>query len=229
MMGCIAIYYTQISGLLQSHIRRVMSCLMFALCFACLLLTPGLTVALNVDVSVLESGRYGRDVVLLTVAYVQQAAIFANRSILLQRIACVETQDGFDREAFNEGMNGGIWAVRKDALTSTQVGSDPLLVQKREQIMLTFGINWEAVHWNELSKPLYSALAAQLVLFNTQGSIPSDADVMAQAQFWRDNYNADGILQDFINAAKTLKGGFRLVYIVDLELLAHNDYGYHSH
>ena len=192
-----------------------MSCLVFALIFASLLLTPGSSVALDVDVSVLESGRYGEDVVLLSVAYVQQAAIFADYSKLLQRIAYVETQHGFDREAFNEGMNGGIWAVREDAFMNTQVGNDPLLVQKREQIKLAFGINWEAVQWSELSKPLYSTLAAQLVLFNARGSILSDADVMAQAQFWRDNYNADGTLQDFINAAKALKGtgGFRLLVL----------------
>ena len=62
-------------------------------------------------------------------------------------------------------MNGGIWTVREDAFISTKVGSDLLLVRKREQIMLIFGMNWEAVQWSELSKPLYSALAAQLVLF----------------------------------------------------------------
>ena len=106
--------------------------------------------------------------------------------------------------------------MRKDAFTSTQIDSDPLLVQKREQIMLTFGINWEAVQWNELSKPLYSIPAAQLVLFAAQDSIPCDTDVMAQVQIWRDNYNADCILQNFTNPAKTLKGGFRLIIMLSI-------------
>ena len=105
-------------------------------------------------------------------------------------------------------MKGGIWAVREDIFTRTQIGRDPLLVRKREQIMLIFSINWKAVRWSELSKPLYSALAAQLVLFNAQDNIPSDSDVVAQAHFWRDNYNADGVIQDFINAAERLEGGF---------------------
>ena len=96
--------------------------------------------------------------------------------------------------------------MREDAFTSTQIGSDPLLVRKREQIMLIFGINWEAVQWSELSKPLFSALAAQLVLFAVRDSIPSDTDIMAQAQFWRDNYNVNGLVEDFITAVKRLEG-----------------------
>ena len=181
---------------------------LFTLFLTSLLLSPASAVQLDVHDSVLESGRYGTDVVLLSIAYVQQAAIFADHSKLLQRIAYVETQDGSDREAFKEGMNGGIWAVREDIFTRTQIGRDPLLVQKREQVMLIFSINWKAVRWSELSKPLYSALAAQLVLFNAQDNIPSDGDVVAQANFWRDNYNADGVIQDFINAAKRLEGEF---------------------
>ena len=101
---------------------------------------------LDVHDSVLESGRYGTDVVLLSVAYVQQAEIFTDNSKLLQRIAYVETQDGSDREAFNEGMNGGIWAVREDAFTSTQSGTDPLLVRKREQIMVITGNQYSGVN-----------------------------------------------------------------------------------
>ena len=63
------------------------------------------------------------------------------------------------------------------------------------------------MQWSELSKPLHSALATQLVLFAAQESIPSDSDVMAQALFWRDNYNADGEVQDFVNAVKRQEGG----------------------
>ena len=180
---------------------------LFTLCLAGLLLSSASALQLVVNDSVLESGRYGTDVVLLSVAYVQQAALFADNSKLLQRIAYVETQDGSDREAFKEGMKGGIWAVREDIFTRTQIGRD-LLVRKREQIMLIFGINWKGLRWSELSKPLYSALAAQLVLFNAQDSIPSDSDVVAQAHFWRKNYNADGVIQDFINAAERLEGEF---------------------
>ena len=111
----------------------------FTLFLASLLLYPASTLQLVINDSVLESGRYATDVVLLSVAYVQQAAIFADHSKLLQRIACVETQDGSDREAFKEGMKGGIWAVREDIFTRRQIGRDLLLVRKREQIMHIFG------------------------------------------------------------------------------------------
>ena len=191
-----------------------MSGFIFAWLLACLFLSPTSAVQMAVDDSVLESGRHGTDVVLLSVAYVQQAVTSADHSKLLLRIAYFETEFGSNQEYFNEGMNGGIWAVREDPFMSTQIGSDPLLVQKRELIMLTFGINWEAVQWNELSKPLYSALAAHLVLFAAQGSIPSDIDIKAQALFWRDNYNIGGEVQDFISATKKLEGRFNLSIIV---------------
>ena len=138
-----------------------MSGFLFAFLLGYLLQSLASAVQLDVDDSVLESGRYGTGVVLLSVAYVQQAVIFADHSELLKRIAYVETHFGSELEAFNRGMNGGIWAVREDAFTSTQIDGDPLLVGKRERIMLIFGINWETVKWTELSKPLYSALAAQ--------------------------------------------------------------------
>ena len=103
---------------------------LFTLFLASLLLSPASALQLIVHDSVLESGRYGTDVVLLSVAYVQQAALFANNSKLLQRIAYVETQDGSGREAFKEGMKG----MREDIFTRTQTGCDLLLVRKREQI-----------------------------------------------------------------------------------------------
>ena len=186
---------------------RIMRVLNYALFLVCLLLSQASAAQLDVDDSVLESGRYGTDVVLLVIGYVQQAKIFAHNSKLLRRIAYVETQDGTNREAFNEGMNGGIWAVREDAFTSTQIGGDPFLARNREQIKLTFGINWKSVQWSELSKPLYSALAAQLVIFTAQlESIPSDIDVMSQV--WRENRTSSG---DFITKDKRWKSGLTCV------------------
>ena len=107
---------------------------LFTLFLASLILFPASALQLDVHDLVLESGRYGTDVVLLSIAYVQQAAIFADNSKLLQRIAYVETQDGSDREAFKEGTKGSIWAVREDIFTRMQIGRDLLLVRKREQI-----------------------------------------------------------------------------------------------
>ena len=73
-----------------------MNAFVLAWLLSCYSLSPASAVQLDVDDSVLESGRYGTDVVLLSVAYVQQAILFTEYSKLLQRIAYVETQFGYD-------------------------------------------------------------------------------------------------------------------------------------
>ena len=170
-------------------------------------------VAIHLDGSVLESGRNGTDVVLLSVAYIQQASIFADDSKLLRRIAYVETRDGLDGDlksspsGSEDGRDrGGIWAVRRDSFTNTQTSSDSDIVQKRDQIERAFSVDWEAVQWSELNKPFYSALAARLVLFTASQTIPHDRNITVQAQFWKDHYNVDGSVNDFIGIVKSLEG-----------------------
>ena len=48
--------------------------------------------------------------------------------------------------------------------------------------MELFGIDWEAVQWSNLSKSLFSALAARLALFIGVESIPSAGNINAQAE-----------------------------------------------
>ena len=159
----------------------------------------------------LENGRSGTDVVLLSIAYIHQVAIFQDDNDLLRRIAFVETKDGSYLDVFNN--SGGIWAVDEDTFLSTQINnnSKSSLFQKHEEMRQLFGIEWKAVQWSELNKPLYSALAARLVLFIAPEDIPSSEAVPAQAQFWRDYYNGDGSVKDFIKAANELEGKY--VYI----------------
>ena len=64
------------------------------------------------------------------------------------------------------------------------------------------------MQWSELNKPFYSALAARLVLFIAPEDIPSSEDVPAQVQFWKDHYNTDGSVRDFIRAANKLEGKY---------------------
>ena len=154
----------------------------------------------------LENGRSGTDVVLLSIAYIHQVAIFQDDNDLLRRIAFVETKDGSYLNGFNN--SGGIWAVDEDTFLSTQINnnSKSSLFQKYERIRLLFGIEWKAVQWSELNKPLYSALAARLVLFFVPENIPSSEAVPAQAKFWKDHYNTEGSVRDFIRATIELKG-----------------------
>ena len=116
--------------------------------------------AIQLDDSVLESGRNGTDVVLLSVAYIEREVIFAEDNGLLRRIAYVETRDGFS--SLTSGDRGGIWAVGEELFTNTQTSNDSDVVRRREQIKIVFDVDWEAVQWSELNKPFYSALAARL-------------------------------------------------------------------
>jgi len=125
---------------------------------------------------------------------------------ILRRIAYVETRDGSDPDTYNEGNYGGIWAVSEAAFENTKDTSNALLALKHEQIVQQFGIDWGRVQFSELRKPLYSALAARLVLFLAPRAIPSRTDVAAQAQFWKENYNYGRSSGDFIGTTNKLLG-----------------------
>ena len=162
--------------------------------------------AVEVDEAVLEEGANGTAVVLLSIAHIQQAAIFPDDNEMLRRIAYVETRDGSVPDTYSEGNNGGTWAVSENAFNDTGDASNALLALKHEQIVQQFRIHWKNVKFSELRKPFYSALAARLVLFAAPRAIPSSIDVTAQAQFWRDNYNSAGSVDDFIGATNELIG-----------------------
>ena len=91
---------------------------------------------------------------------------------------------------------------------SITIPTSPSFKIKYEEIRLLFGIDWKAVQWSELNKPLYSALAARLGLFIAPEDIPNSEDVPAQAQFWRDYYNGDGSVNDFMQEANKLEGKY---------------------
>ena len=64
--------------------------------------------AVEVDEAVLEEGANGTAVVLLSIAHIQQAAIFPDDNEMLRRIAYVETRDGSDPDTYSEGNYDGI-------------------------------------------------------------------------------------------------------------------------
>ena len=161
---------------------------------------------MEVNEAVLENGANGTAVVLLSIAHIQQAAIFSDDNEMLRRIAYTETRDGSDSDTYSEGSYGGIWAVSEAAFENSKDTSQSLLAVKHKQIILHFAIDWRLVLMNDLRKPFYSALAARLVLFAAPRTIPSDTDVEAQAQFWRENYNSAGSVDDFIAATNELQG-----------------------
>jgi len=58
-----------------------------------------------------------------------------------------------------------------------QTSSHPGLVNKFARIQAAYGIDWVAVSWIDLKKPLYSAIAARLYLSNIPGAIPASLAV----------------------------------------------------
>ena len=62
--------------------------------------------AVKVDDAVLEEGANGTAVVLLSIAHIQQAAIFPDDNEMLRRTAYVETRDGSDPDTYSEGNYG---------------------------------------------------------------------------------------------------------------------------
>ena len=164
---------------------------------------------------VLQEGGNGSAVVLLSIAHIQQSGSFADDNELLRRIAFVETRDGTTEDTYREGFDGGVWAVSREAFLDTQdTKNNPRLPGKFEGIREKFQIDWPSVTWRDLRRPLYSAIAARLVLFVAPTSIPQTSDIPAQAEFWMQYYNTGGSTANFIAAASELEGMFcyRLIW-----------------
>lgn len=148
----------------------------------------------------------GTPVVLATVGLIRESGIFSDDRQLLRRIAWVESRDGTDSQTYRQGFHGGIWQVDLTAFQNTQNTTFGLVSTFRE-IQRHFGIDWQSVRWEDLRKPLFSALAARLILSNVTESIPLASDVVAQASYWRRYYNNAGAEARFIADVMALEGG----------------------
>ena len=151
-------------------------------------------------------GSSGTPVVLATVGLIRESGVFQDDRQLLRRIAWVESRDGTDSQTYRQGYHGGIWQVDLTAFQDSQNITFGFNSTSRE-IQRHFGIDWQSVQWEDLRKPLYSALAARLILSNTTESIPLASDVAAQASYWRRHYNAVGTEARFIADVMALEEG----------------------
>lgn len=176
----------------------------FALGVVALLAATG-SRASGVDVN--QTNANGSSVVLLAIARVQQSGVFGSDNEMLRRIAFVETRDGTLPGTFRQGYNGGIWAVNESVFLFTKrADSNPRLPSKLEQVEDRLGIDWLAVQWSDLRRPLYSAVAARLILYLARGAIPASDNVEGQARFWVQQYNMNGVEGDYIGATTGLEG-----------------------
>ena len=147
----------------------------------------------------------GEAVVEAVIARIQRAAIFSDDRTLLRRIAYVESRDGTDQQTYRTGYNGGIWQVDEDRLQATR--SVPELENARQEILFSFDIVWSTVTWADLRRPLYSGLAARLLLANVQQEIPFASEIAQQANYWKQYYNQNGTVQQFIDDVTALGTG----------------------
>ena len=154
----------------------------------------------------LQEEASGSAVVLASISRIRQSEIFPSDNELLRRIAFVETRDGTNSDTYREGYHGGIWAVSEALFQDTQdASSNPSLSSLFQQIDSFFGINWSTVLWNDLRKPLFSALAARIYLNIVPEAIPLAINIQSQGEYWQRNYNFLGSLTEFLSAVNELE------------------------
>lgn len=130
----------------------------------------------------------------------QVGDLFGNAQFL-KEIAKQESNFGRHPNTYRKGYHGGVWQVDKIGFNDTQdVKSHPKLKNKFKKIKERFGINWENVKWKDLRKPLYSAIAARLLLSNKEGEIPDTLE--GRAKYWKYKYNTEegrGKVEDYLD------------------------------
>ena len=126
-------------------------------------------------------GAIGATTVLASVRLVKHSNIFSEEYGTLRRIAYAETEDG----SLYEPGSGGIWKVSDEVFYSTKNSSGTVLTE----INSFFLIVWDNVTYEDLDKPLFSALAASIFIQDMQnsGNI-SISTVNGQIDLWLD-YN----------------------------------------
>ncbi len=146
----------------------------------------------------------GESTIDITVAAVDQ--LFGGGEFL-KRVAKVESNFGTDKGTFRKKGDRGIWQLnQKTGFEATKdVESHPGLKRAHEKISEEFGIDWDAISFEDLEKPLISALAARLFLLTIPEEIPNTLE--EQAEYWKEHYNTPkgkGTAKRFIKVNKEL-------------------------
>ena len=107
----------------------------------------------------------------------------------------------------------------------TQRGQS-ILQPKIDEIRQAFHIDWRAVTWQDLRKPLYSGLAAALYLTLKAGTQELPQTVEAQGKFWGDRYHTGGAPYNYTSTVEQMKTGRMLSTF--LLYLNYNNYNYYN-
>ncbi|KAK7095217.1 hypothetical protein V1264_006656 [Littorina saxatilis] len=144
-------------------------------------------------------GAFGSSVVDAVVERIRSRCVFSEDRLFLRRVAQVVSRDGEDSATYRPNFNGGIWQVNETMFRATKACSTPDIQSACNYISSSFGIDWPAVTWSDLRKPLYSGLAAALSTLLTLGSRTMPGSITEQADLWVEMYGEQR--ETFINNA----------------------------
>lgn len=109
--------------------------------------------------------------------------IFMDDHHFIKRVALVES---FLNKTSKEG---GPWSIEECAFKSTQNKrkENKQLAALHKNIRRTFGVTWSKIKYRDLRRPLYSVLAARIILEMAVPSIPRG--LRNQARLWLETYH----------------------------------------
>jgi len=171
-----------------------------------------------------EPDAKGAGVVEATCSRIEASCVFGEDKLFTRRVAYVESYDGADPKTFRDGYYGGIWQVDRSMFDKTQSSSTKTYLQPYfNDIKKAFGIDWAKLTWQDLTKPLHSALAARLYVEyesrNDKTGIPRSID--DQSKFWVKYYRTSGSAKDFVSSASRLEQGCKngngadIIFVLD--------------
>lgn len=167
--------------------------LLCAVCTFMCALTPcdarSKRVRLTIPKSLLVVDSQGVDVIQDAVELTKKAVtkssklIFMDDNHFIRRVALVE--NSLNRTS----KEGGLWNVDECAFKATQTKrkKNKHLATLHKTVRRTFGVTWSKIKYSDLRRPLYSVLAARIILEMTERSIPRG--LRNQARLWLENYH----------------------------------------
>ncbi|OXA51076.1 Pancreatic lipase-related protein 2 [Folsomia candida] len=106
----------------------------------------------------LEPCASGKDIVFAVVRKIFNSAVFDPDYQYLYRLANVLNRFGLEGTSCRPG---GIWQIQESWFQETKSGITPAL---KDAIYTKFEIDWSTTVWEDLQKPMYSGLAARILM-----------------------------------------------------------------
>ncbi|OQV25446.1 putative Transmembrane cell adhesion receptor mua-3 [Hypsibius exemplaris] len=149
----------------------------------------------------LQERTYSEDVVDVVIKKITRANFASPDKGFMKRIACAESQYGTAPTTYANGYYGGVWQMDEAnfLLTKNNITYPGLNEFHRKIFRSSLRIDWTKVEWQDLWKPLYSGLAARILLWIRQEAGHVIPDTLAnQAVYWKTHYDiGGGTVEDF--------------------------------